>query len=232
MKKYSVKLASLLFFFSTAAFGMKVLDSNLRVFVINKAAGSLGTEYDISIKVKPESQRGTISLAYGLSTDVGKLNEIDDILTFGSYGTYFSSPYSNQSQLNAIKQEALNANYKNKDVYLHVVPGTTSFYVKNWHWADSNEQKKPSKLISLITLQDVVKQGSLGQDYAKKVAEICSANYTKAEQSGASNLCSDLKKMFTRGLSEEDAKRVIDGMYARLKMYKTPQGINQIIYVD
>lgn len=39
-----------------------------------------------------------------------------------------------------------------------------------------------------------IKNGALGPEYAQKATEICSANYTKAEQLGKVNLCNRLQK--------------------------------------
>jgi len=39
-----------------------------------------------------------------------------------------------------------------------------------------------------------IKNGALGQDYARKATEICSANYSQAEKLGKINLCSELKR--------------------------------------
>ncbi len=78
-----------------------------------------------------------------------------------------------------------------------------------------------------------IKAGSLGKgqekhffglgqeyDYAQRAKDICDFDYTKAKERGASDLCNDLKKMLAaKARTKEEAKRIIDSIYARLRMY-------------
>ncbi len=41
---------------------------------------------------------------------------------------------------------------------------------------------------------EAIKRGALGADYAKKAAEVCSANYAQAKKLGKINLCDELKR--------------------------------------
>lgn len=255
MKNYSVKLARLMVLFATsAAIGMEPLyvDPSIGVYVING-----GTKYAISVQSKPgmmatERGLGTFNektVPFGKSEYVGQLQDIVDINTSGYLAMGWTS---NKETVEQIKQEAVNMNYRNAIVYVHVIWNARSgYHINRWHWAQEEAQAQSSELIALVTLQDVV-NGALGQEYVKEknpitkvdelkevnyakiVKEICSADYTKAKERDAVDLCVDLKKMFARGksggLSEEDAKRIIRSFYARLEMYKKPQGPNRIIY--
>jgi len=206
----SVKLARLMVLFATgAAIGMEPLsvDSRIGVYVVNKTA------YEIKIQAEPDLMATQMGLEAfkekaipaGKSLYVSQLLQITDIKTSGPYAMGWTS---NTGILNKIKQEAIAMKYKNADVYVHVVSSTVGYYIKDYHWAEE-PKAEPSELTALVTLQDVV-NGALESDYAQKVTTICKADYTVAEQRGASNLCLDLKRMFiakgkSGGLSEEDA---------------------------
>jgi hypothetical protein len=72
-----------------------------------------------------------------------------------------------------------------------------------------------------------ISNGAWGNEYAQKVNAICSFDYTRAQQSDASNLCADLKKMFSGktkvgSLNKDNAQRAINSIYERLKIYQNP----------
>ena len=48
-------------------------------------------------------------------------------------------------------------------------------------------------LIEYTTIDDIT-SGALGNDYGKKVRDICNADYTVAQASGYANLCTDFGK--------------------------------------
>ena len=97
MKKYSVKLASLVVFFATnAAIGMLPLpDPSIGVYVVNKAIGLGGKQYTIDIEAVPDIMVTQVGLEmfekkkvlFGRSIDVGQLRQIDDIMTSGDYAS-------------------------------------------------------------------------------------------------------------------------------------------------
>jgi hypothetical protein len=61
---------------------------------------------------------------------------------------------------------------------------------------DLDQLEKEEALIEAMTADErlnLIKNGALGPDYARKATAICSANYTKAEKDGKINLCSRLK---------------------------------------
>jgi len=61
---------------------------------------------------------------------------------------------------------------------------------------DIDQLLKELELMDATTAEGrltLIKKGNLGPDYARKVTEICSANYAQAERLGKINLCSRLK---------------------------------------
>ena len=151
--------------------------------------------------------------------------------------------FSNRDILNRIKQEVVTARLANVDVYLHVISSkfNFSYYIKDWHLVESVAKNEPGLLIEYISLDDI-KSGYLGANYAKKVTEICNADYTKAEKAGASNLCKYLERRLKTDVlkgapieikTREDAIRnIIEGLYAKFQMYKKPMGPNKTVYIE
>ena len=81
-----------------------------------------------------------------------------------------------------------------------MVGGVSNYYISKWHWAESEDVRaKPSELISFdfsglpAQLQDIIK-GTWGTDYAKKVIDICGADYTQVKKLGLVNLCEHLTR--------------------------------------
>lgn len=203
MKKYSVRLASVMLFFATgAAIGMeRPLDPGIKVFVVNKAVGLGGKQYTITIKAEPDlmsTQMGDEAfkekkVPFGSPIYVNQLSQIADIETSGDYATGWTS---NKDILNMIKQEAVKMHYANANVYVHVVPSKTGYYIYDWHWIEG-AQATPSIITSFDDLPEQLQKiirGTWGQDYAKKVMDICGADYTKVQKLGWINLCQNLTK--------------------------------------
>ena len=103
-------------------------------------------------------------------------------------------------------------------------------------------QRKEENLMELTTADqrlNAIKNGALGPEYARKVTEICSANYTQAEKLGKINLCSNLQQNLIapvyriesraqkRGINPdlapaiEDIKTSINRLHNALAGYKT-----------
>ena len=159
-----------------------------------------------------------------------------DIETSGDYARGW---VSNRSKIDEIKQQAADLKYSNANVYVHVVSnGGTGYYINDWHWSDRGNGS--SNLIEYTTIDDIT-SGALGNDYGKKVRDICNADYTVAQASGYANLCTDfgkrLKTDVLRGAPssiktrEEAIKNIIDGLYAKYNMYRTPVGPRKICFI-
>jgi hypothetical protein len=203
MKKYNVRLASVVLFFATgAAIGMeRPLNPNIEVYVVNKAVGFGGKQYTVTIKAEPDLMSTQMGLEpfekkkvpFGSPIYVNQLSQIADIKTSGDYATGW---ISNENALREIKQQANKMN-ANADVYVHVVSnGSTGYYINGWHWAEE-AQAAPSIITSFDDLPEqlqMIIKGAWGQDYAKKVMDICGADYTKIQKLGWVNLCQNLTK--------------------------------------
>jgi hypothetical protein len=252
MKKYSIGITTLALFFATCiTISMEPeIDNSIGVHVHNPTNYTISVEIipTMSASRKGETQ---FKIKHHGSEDLGRLKDIQNIITSGEHSMSF---VSNEQALNRIKNEALrkqnadvyvNINWSIKDGYhiqsWHWVSSEPEAklvkYFDEWPTEESKpkeeEWKTKSTIFSseqsgkspaAITLQDVIINDALGQDYAKKAMTICDADYTKAKESGASDLCLDLKKMFAvRAKSKEDAMRIIDSIYARFQMYKGPE---------
>ena len=230
------------------------LSSRITAWVVNKAIGYGGKKYNISIRVKyypgdeSEFDEPEITIPYGKSENIRRLKYISDIETSGDYARGW---ISNAAIIDKIKQEAVDLQYNiDERLYLHVVSnGTTGYYINGWHWAerspgnfpnDNSSSNNSNILIEYTTIDDIT-SGALGNDYGKKVRDICNADYTVAQASGYANLCTDfgkrLKTDVLRGAPssiktrEEAIKNIIDGLYAKYNMYRTPVGPRKICFI-
>lgn len=249
MKKSSATLISLALFFATGAtVGMEPeINNTIGVYVHNTTKYNLFVKIIPTMNASIGKIQTHIKIMPRDFDDIGRLKDIQNLKISGDYAY---NETSNEQALDRIKNEALrkknenvyvNVNWSLKDGY-HIQNW-------NWVSSEPEardlrafdkwptEKSKPTeedwttksvifsseqfeKASSVITLQDVIMNDALGQDYAKKAMAICDANYTIAQKRGASDLCADLKKMFTtRAKSKEDAMRIIDSIYARLQMY-------------
>jgi hypothetical protein len=228
--KVRIQLASLALLCATGV--IVAMERQPNVHIVNKAAGYTG-QYEILVKTTPTMSAtigkygfglGEIKIPYGKSQYVGRLQDIADIETSGQYAQGWTS---NKNVLNQIKENA--KDYPNADFYLTVTSSGLGFKVTHWHAASPEPQTEYSELIEFISLDDI-KKGRLGQDYAQKVKEICNANYTRAVAAGYANLCQQLQNRLKRDVlqgapsgvtTREDAlKRIIDGLYEQLRVYK------------
>lgn len=249
MKKYSIKLATLALFFATSiTVGMEPeINNTIGVYVHNTTKYNLFIEIIPTMSASVGKFKPQIKIIPYDSDEVGRLKDLQDLKISGDYTIAVTS---NEQALNRIKNEALrkknadvyvNVNWSLKDGYhiqsWHWVSskGENETVMASEKWEEFLPREESSdwgtksvifsseqfeKSFATITLQDVIVNNVLGQEYAKKAMAICDANYTIAKERGASDLCLDLKKMFvTRAKSKEDAMRIIDNIYARLQMY-------------
>jgi hypothetical protein len=221
-------------------------DPTIDVYVVNKAVGYGGKRYSVSVKAQPDLMSTHIGLdefkektvPYDKSEYINRLSHISDIETSGDYARGWTS---NASVIDDLKQQAVDLQYTNVNVYLHVISnGTTGYYIKGWHWVEKNGGSA-SRLIEYVSVDDILTRGVLGPDYSQKVKAICSADYTKAQSVGYANLCQDLgKRLKTDVLKgapssiktrEEAIKNIIDGLHAKYDMYRTPVGIKKTCFI-
>lgn len=231
MKKYTAIIMNILFFTMSSLVSMEQSIPNVGVYVINKAEDINGKSHTIFAQVEantwhPEKGRlifGEQKVPFNDSVYISQLDQIGDVETSGD-NTYGWT--KNKDILKKIKDEAIEKNMQNKNVYLQVVAGKKNpYYIDSWYWSEATKME-------FLSLENI-KRGFLGQDYAKKVTEICNADYTKALAAGYVNLCEylekRLKKSFLNGAQtkikerEEAIKRIIDNLYAQLKLHETPK---------
>lgn len=133
MKKYSVKLASLVLFFATGAvIGM---EQPQKVIIQNEAwsYGLAGGYYDIKVSINDSPQE--IQLKGSESKVLGNLDDINQIkIRRSGAGSWLSSySYITADKLNALKQEA-NENI-GKDLFLIIGATSTGYALYTNFWA-------------------------------------------------------------------------------------------------
>lgn len=231
MKKYTALIMSALFFTTGSLISMEQFETNIGVYVVNKATDDQGKHHTIFAQVEaniwhPQKGRlifGEQKVPFNDSAYISQLDQIEDVETSGDnvYGWT-----KNRAILNKIKQEVFEKNIQDKNLYLLVVAGKNlPYYIDSWYWSEGTKME-------FLSLENI-KRGFLGQDYAKKTIEICSADYTKIVAKGYTNLCEYLQKRLKKSTvngalaevkaREEAIKRIIDSLYAQLKWYETPK---------
>lgn len=163
-------------------------DQNIDLYVVNKAVGYGGKQYNINIKTQPGFKEQQIS--YDKSIYVNKLSNISDIETSGDYARGW---ISNAKMVDNLKQEAVDTQYTKADVYVHVISnGTTGYYINGWHWVE-RKNDNPNRLIEYISLDDIRNKKVLGAYHGNRATEICLGYYKRAEAAGLPNLCKELE---------------------------------------
>lgn len=208
MKKYSVKLASLVLFFATGAtIGMEApkrihLENLLSPMQIPLYGPSNYTLACIINDIDDKNQPNYTKYAsYNETVYLGLSDEIKTLkIRLSGPGTE-KGAYVYDNLTDELKKQIaakeFDPNYT--DLTIIVQHARTSGgkwipkqYDYTWKWNKPKDeaQAKPIKSISM-TLDGIIK-GELGQEYAKKVTDICNADYTKTQKLGLVNLCHNL----------------------------------------
>ena len=209
-------------------------DPNIDLYVVNKAVGYGGKQYNTVVKVQPGFKEKQI--LYDKSVYINKLMDISDIETSGDYARGW---ISNASIIDKIKQEAVDLQYTKANVYAHIVSnGGVGYYINGWHWVESQNVKDgPSKLVEYISLDDIRYGKVLGAYHGNRATEICLGYYKRAEAAGLPNLCKELEASLSPNSDlwspdflkrappsvktrEDVIKNIIDELYAKLKVYR------------